>query len=137
MIDHERYVDFRRRPLPLLGYVFVSVQVGKTRKSKVTVLVAKKVSKSFVGRDWLTTPKYSIEQPIIEGENSVKSISCESAESENKLTPDAKQIVEEFPNLFKRRDRVNNYKIKIEMKDGTRKPAKGAEDSDTAARASR
>ena len=31
MIDDERYVDFNRRPLPLLGYMFVSIQVGKTR----------------------------------------------------------------------------------------------------------
>ena len=37
-----------------------------------------------------------------------------------KLRPDAKQLVEEFPIVFKRRGRVNNYKIKIELKDGTR-----------------
>ena len=29
MIGDERYVDFNRRPLPLLGYMFVSIQVGK------------------------------------------------------------------------------------------------------------
>ena len=46
MIDHERfqYVEFNRRPLPKLGYMFVSVQVGKTRMSKARVLVAKKGS---------------------------------------------------------------------------------------------
>ena len=37
-----------------------------------------------------------------------------------KLSPDAEQLVEEFINLFKRRGRVNNKKIKIDMKDGTR-----------------
>ena len=42
MIDDERYVDFKKRPLPLLGKIFVSVQVGKTRMSKARVLVAKK-----------------------------------------------------------------------------------------------
>ena len=36
-----------------------------------------------------------------------------------KISPDAKQIVEEFPNLFKRRGRENKYKIKVERKDGT------------------
>ena len=30
-------------------------------------------------------------------------------------------LVEEFPHLFKRQGRVNNYKIKIEMKNGTRR----------------
>ena len=59
-------------------------------------------------------------EPITEGENSVNNISCESAESENELSPDSKQLVEEFPNLFKRRGREKNYKIKIEMKDGWR-----------------
>ena len=53
-------------------------------------------------------------------ENIVNSISCESANPEIKLSPDAEQLVEEFPILFKRRGRVNNYKIKIDMKDGTR-----------------
>ena len=120
MIDGERYVDFNRRPLPLLGYMFVSIQVGKTRMSKARVLVAKKEAKSIIGRDWLTALKYRIEPSITKGENAVNSISRESDESENKLSRDAQQLVQEFPNLFKRRGRVNNYKIKIEMKDGTR-----------------
>ena len=120
MIDDERYVDFNRRPLPLLGYMFVSIQVGKTRMSKARVLVANKGAKSIVGRDWLTALKYKIEQPMTRGENIVNSISCESANPEIKLSPEANQLVEEFPNLFKRRGRVNNYKIKIDMKDGTR-----------------
>ena len=120
MIDGERYVDFNRRPLPLLGYMFVSIQVGKTKMSKARVLVAKKRAKSIIGRDWLTALKYRIEPPITKGENAVNSISRESDESENKLSRDAQQLVQEFPNVFKRRGRVNNYKIKTEMKDGTR-----------------
>ena len=117
MIDGERYVDFNRRPLPLLGNMFVSIQVGKTKMSKARVLVAKKGAKSIVGRDWLTVMKYRIEPPITKGENVVNSISSESDELENKLSRDAQQLVQEFPYLFKRRGRVNNYKIKIEMKD--------------------
>ena len=120
MIDDERYVDFNRRPLPLLGYMLVSIQVGKTRMSKARVLVAKKGAKSIVSRDWLTALKYTIEQPMTRGENIVNSISCESANPEIRLSPEVEQLVEEFPNLFKGRGRVNNYKIKIDMKDGTR-----------------
>ena len=101
--------------------MFVSIQVGKTRMSKARVLVAKKGAKSIIGRDWLTALKYKIEPPITKGENAVNSFSRESDESENKLSRDAQQLVQEFQNLFKRRGRVNNYKIKIEMKDGTRK----------------
>ena len=54
------------------------------------------------------------------GENIESSISCESANPEIKLSPDAEQLVAEFPNLFERRGRINNYKNKIDMKDGTR-----------------
>ena len=32
MIDDERYVEFNRRPLALLGYLFVSIQVGKAKE---------------------------------------------------------------------------------------------------------
>ena len=100
MIDAERYV-----------VICVSIQVGKTEKLKAILLV---------GRYWLTALKYKIEQPMTQGENTVKSISCESVDPEIKLSPEAEQLVEEFPNLFKKRGRVNNYKIKIDMKDGTR-----------------
>ena len=70
---------FNRRPLSLLEYMFVSVQVGKTRMSKGRVLVAKKGSKSIVGCDCLTALKYNIEQPIAKGEDPVNSISWESS----------------------------------------------------------
>ena len=84
------------------------------------MLVAKKGAKSIVGRDWLTALKYKIEQPTTRREDIVISISCESVNPEIRLSPEAEQLVEEFPNLFKRRGRVNNYKIKIDMKEGTR-----------------
>ena len=86
--------------------------------------MAKKGAKSIVGRDWLTAMNYRIEPPITKGENAVNSISRESDESEQHSCSsdesDAQHLVQEFPNLFKRRGRVNNYKIKIEMKDDTR-----------------
>ena len=38
----------------------------------------------------------------------------------HRLSPeDEEQLVQEFTDLFKRRDRVNYYSNKIEMKDGT------------------
>ena len=57
IVRHERYVYFNRRPLPLLGYNFVSVRLGKTRMSKAIVLVAKKGAKSIIGRGWRTELK--------------------------------------------------------------------------------
>ena len=88
--------------------MFVSIQVEKTRMSKARVLVAKKGAKLIIGRDWLTALKYRIEPPITKCENAVNSNSRRSDESENKLNPEAQQLVQEFPNLFKRRGRINN-----------------------------
>ena len=53
-IDNERYADFNKKPLPSLGYMFVSLQVDGIRVSKGRVLVARKGTKQTVGRDWLT-----------------------------------------------------------------------------------
>ena len=39
-----------------------------------------------------------------------------SIEKENELSPETKQLVSEFPKLFKRQGKVNNYKIKINSK---------------------
>ena len=74
MIGDEWYVDFNRSPLLLLGYMFVSVQVGKTITTKPRVLVAKK------GRE-------------ITGDNAVNGNSRENVDSEIKLSPDAEQLV--------------------------------------------
>ena len=91
MIENERYVDFNRRPLQLLGYKFVSVRVqGQECSSR------KKGAKSIAGRDWLSALNTKIEQPVTRGENTVNAISCESANSEIKLSPDVEQLVEVF-----------------------------------------
>ena len=37
-------------------------------------------------------------------------------ESEIKFIPDAEHLVQELPNLFKRRGKENNYKTNFEMK---------------------
>ena len=34
LIDNEMYVDFSRRLFPMLGYIFVRLQMGKTRMSR-------------------------------------------------------------------------------------------------------
>ena len=89
--------------------MFVSRQVGNTRISKARVPVAKKRAESIVDRDWLTALKHKIEQPMTQGESIVNSISRGNAESEVRLNPDAEHLIEEFPSLFKRRVKVNNY----------------------------
>ena len=108
--------------------------------SKARVLVPSISGKSIVGRDWLIALRYHIKQPIECGEcerttqavnngQSVNNKKCErvtQAENcnesvncpnpEEKMGPEVQQLFGEFPKLFKRRGRVKNYEIKINMK---------------------
>ena len=68
MIGGERYVDYNRKPLKLLGYQFVRREVAGVTVSKARVLVAPNSGKSTVGRDWLVALRYKITQPIERGE---------------------------------------------------------------------
>ena len=140
MIDDEHYVDYNKRPLKLLGYPFVRLEVAGMTVSKARVLVAPNFGKSIVGRDWLIALRYQIKQPTESGEcertnqavisdQSVNNIKCErttqvencdepinSANPEEKISPEVQQCIEEFPNLYKRKGRVKNYEIKTTMK---------------------
>ena len=138
MIENERYVDYNKKPLELLGYQFVRLEVAGVTVSKARVLVAPNSGKSIVGRDWLVALRYRINQPIERGEcegidknvncvhpvNEVKNVNCANstneAESEGQLNPELKQLMGDFPKLFTRKGRVKNYEIKIKMKDNAR-----------------
>ena len=64
MIEGERYIDYNKKPLELLGYQFVRLEVAGVTVSKARVLVAPNSGKSIVGRDWLVALRYKITQPI-------------------------------------------------------------------------
>ena len=140
MIEDEHYVDYNKRSLKVLRYQFVRLELAGVTVWKARVRVASNSGKSIVRRDWLIALRYQIKQPIESGEcerttqavnidKSVNNIKCERItqaencnESENspnpeeKISPEVQQFIGEFPNLFKRRGRVKNYEIKINMK---------------------
>ena len=97
IVKGERYVDFNGKPLQLLGYVFCELQVNDVYIKKARVLIAKKGTKSIIGREWLTTLKYKL-LPEQKGELEVNSI-----EKEKDLSAETKQFVKEFPKLRKTR----------------------------------
>ena len=124
MIQHEHYVDYNKRPLKLLGYQFVWLEVAGVTVSEARVLVAPKSGKSIVGPDWLIALRYQIKQPIESGEcerttqavngyQSVNNIKCErntqakkcnrsvySVNPEEKISPEVHNFIGEFPKLF-------------------------------------
>ena len=64
----EKYVDFNKRPLKILGYLRVAVEVGRRAINEARVLVVEDGAKPIVGRDWLIALQYKIAQPMTEGE---------------------------------------------------------------------
>ena len=102
-------MDFNGNPLKLLGFVFCELQVNDSYIKNARILIARSGSKSIIGREWLTTLRYKL-QPQ-KGELEVNSI-----EKKSELSVETKKLVTEFPELFKRQGKVNNYKIKINLK---------------------
>ena len=88
---------------------FCELQVNDSYIRKARILIARSGAKSIIGREWLTTLRCKLEQE--KGELKVNSI-----EKENELSPETKQLVNQFPNLFKRQGKVNIYKIKTILK---------------------
>ena len=59
--EDEKYVDYNKRPVNLLGYIYCELEVGGKYIRKARILVARPGAKSIVGRDWLNYLQYSIE----------------------------------------------------------------------------
>ena len=122
LIEDKRYVDYNRKPLNLLGYQFVRLEVAGVTVSKARVLVGPNSAKSIVGRDWLVALRYKITQPIERGECEVNQKNVNSNKMVNEISPEEKpspevqQLMGEFPKLYKRKGRVKDYEIKIDVK---------------------
>ena len=86
-------MDFNGKPLNLLGHVFCERQVSDSYVKKARVLVARKEYKSIIGREWLSTLRFSFTQE--KGELEVNSI-----DKDVKLSEESKQFVKEIPKLF-------------------------------------
>ena len=75
--------------------MFYELQVGEQYINKERILVAKKVTQSIIGREWLSTLRYKF-TPLNEGEWDVNSV-----EKDKKLSAEAMQLSSEFPNFSK------------------------------------
>ena len=106
MIEGERYVDYNKKPLNLLGYQFVRLEVAGVTVSKARVLIAPNSGKSIVGRDWLVALRYKINQPIEKGECVINQLIVNNNKVKNEISPEEKQnpevqqLTREFPKLF-------------------------------------
>ena len=94
---NERHVHFDKKPLPLLGFMFVSLQVNRIRVSKARVLVARRGTKQIVDRDRLTALRYKTFHSTEEGESSMNCVTEEKVKPEVVLSAEVKQLKAEFP----------------------------------------
>ena len=88
-----------KKPLNLLGYQFVRLEVAGVTVRKARVLVAPNSGQSIVGRDWLVALRYKITQPIERRECKInkQSLRCEESineiSPEKRLNPEVQQLV--------------------------------------------
>ena len=66
-------VNFDKRKLNLLSYLFSQLEVGDSKLQKARILVAERGAKSLIGRDWLNAFKYKFVSP---NQNEGKRIIC-------------------------------------------------------------
>ena len=58
MIENKNYVEYIKRPMKLVGYQFVRLELAGVMVSKAKILVAPNNGKPIIGRDGLITRRY-------------------------------------------------------------------------------
>ena len=119
----EKYVDYNKKPVNLLGYIFCELEVGGKYIRKARILVARPGAKSIVGRDWLNYLHYAIEPKKGGKCNAINLVNNVNKVVVNKW---ANEMKLEFPDLFERRGKIKQHKIHARLhKDTIVKQQKG------------
>ena len=114
---NEEYVDSNGRPLNLLGFINLDVQVGKKTIKKSRMVNSREGKKSLVGRDWLTQLNSRVAEAKFESEYEH---SVNNVVNKVELSQDLKRIKQKFSNFFERQGRIFGHNIKIEFKEETK-----------------
>ena len=131
MPKDEEYVDFNKKKLNLLGYVFCQLEVGDSKLQKARILVAERGAKSLIGRDSLNAFNYKFVSPI---QNEGKRVICKVTSGTTKPIKSAKpnktinpenwndqqneqlKIKQQFKELFEQQGKLIRHKVRIEFK---------------------
>ena len=129
--EDEEYVDFNKRKLNLLGYVFCQLEVGDSKLQKARILVAERGAKSLIGRDWLNAFNYKF---VSANQNERKRNICKvtsgttksnkmdkpnktsKPENWNNQQNEQTKLKEQYKELFERQGKLNKHKVKLEFK---------------------
>ena len=105
------------KPLNLIGFINVDVQVGKRTIKKAQIVIARDRKRSLVRRDWLTQLTYRVAEASKESK-CAKFVN--KIESKIELSPELKSIQQKFPKIFSRQGKITRHTIKNESKEGVR-----------------
>ena len=128
--EDEEYVDFNKRKLNLLGYVFCQLEVGDSKLQKARILVAERGAKSLIGRDWLNAFNYKFVSPNQnEGKRTICKITSGTTKPTNLNKPNKTnepenwndqqneeiKLKQQFKELFERQGKLNKHKVKMNL----------------------
>ena len=109
-------MDFNKRPMSLLGYIFCELEVGETYNRKARIFLTRPGEKSIVGRNWIYYLQFSIEPKTKDKVyNSMKIFSKEEVKQNRKRKEEMKV---QFPNLFHRSGKIKHHKIHARFHEG-------------------
>ena len=124
---YEEYVDFNKRKLQLLGYIFCYLEVGNSKLNKARILIADKGAKSLIGRDWLNAFNYKFVSPTkSEGNKAIYTIKQNVKQPNEQNNPKDSSHIDnhneninlqnQFSSLFTRQGQIRDHTVKIEFK---------------------
>ena len=123
-------MDFNKKKLNLLGYVFCQLEAGDSKLQKARILVAERGAKSLIERDWLNAFNYKF---VSLNQNEGKRIICKVTSGTTKPIKTAKRnktnnpenwndqqneqikIKQQFKDLFERQRKLKGHKVRIEF----------------------
>ena len=129
----EEYVDFSRKNINLLGYIFCHLEVAESKLHKARILIAQKGAKSLIGRDWLKAFNYKFASPNqSEGKQAIYKINSilkqpsnfnrqseidkENEKSIHNEANEQTKLKEQFSELFTRPGLLIGHEVRIKFK---------------------
>ena len=105
----DQYVDYNNKPLNLLGFMAVGVQVGKRKLKNAIIAITRYGKRSLIGRDWLTQLNFRVSQ----ANGNSESTNIFNNISERR---DIETIKQKLPILFSGQGKMKGFKVKFEFK---------------------
>ena len=103
MLKNEQYVDYNNKPLNLLGYTTVNVNVGKRTIKNARIVITKDGKRSLIRRDWLNQLNFEVDE--VNGNSEYAHVVHNISEQQ-----DFEILEQNFPKWFSREGKIKGAK---------------------------